>query len=98
MQRIEVDPSKPLGEQETLIDMTDSEIEAATAMAASLEISVNKNSAREFLDKSDITILRCTENQIPVPAEWATYRASLRAIMISGQGDLPTQPPYPQGT
>ena len=54
--------------------------------------------AQAALDQSDITILRCAENQVAVPAEWATYRKSLRAILASGTGTIPPQPPYPAGT
>ena len=54
--------------------------------------------AQAALDKSDITILRCAENQVVVPAEWATYRKSLRAILASGTGAIPPQPAFPAGT
>lgn len=58
--------------------------------------------AQAALDKSDVTILRCTENGVAVPSTWATYRAALRAIVRATIGDatqpLPTRPAYPSGT
>lgn len=58
--------------------------------------------AQSLLDKSDITILRCVENNVAVPSSWATYRANLRTIVSSKTGDpsvaLPLHPAYPAGT
>jgi hypothetical protein len=56
--------------------------------------------ARAALTKSDTTILRCYEHAVPVPADWAAYRATLRTI-ISGPATtapLPVAPPRPAGT
>jgi hypothetical protein len=61
-----------------------------------------QTAARAALDRSDVTILRCIENGIAVPADWAAYRAALRAITAAPGGDatnpLPAQPAYPAGT
>lgn len=57
-----------------------------------------KVEAQAALDKSDLVALRCFKNGVPFPAEWATYCAALRAIVVSGVGPLPTQPTYPQGS
>lgn len=58
--------------------------------------------AKNLLDKSDMTVLRCVENGIPVPADWAIYRKALRAILSAQTGDpskeLPTCPGYPSGS
>lgn len=55
--------------------------------------------AQAALRESDITIMRCYEHGVVVPAEWATYRAALRAI-VSGTSTqaLPAAPGYPVGT
>lgn len=61
-----------------------------------------QSEAQQFLDKSDVTIARCTENSVSVPSEWRAYRISLRAIISAPTGDstqsLPTRPEYPSGT
>lgn len=58
--------------------------------------------AQSLLDKSDLTIIRCGENQVAVPAAWETYRKALRAIVGASTGDptapLPTRPNYPANT
>ncbi len=57
--------------------------------------------ARLALDKSDITILRCFEHGVTVPAEWTAYRAALRVIAGGGETTntpLPATPAYPAGT
>ncbi|OPY03780.1 MAG: hypothetical protein A4E60_00077 [Syntrophorhabdus sp. PtaB.Bin047] len=67
----------------------------AARAAAALKIL-----AQEALDRSDITILRCYENAVTVPAAWQTYRTELRAI-VSGTSpatELPARPEYPEGT
>lgn len=54
--------------------------------------------AQSALDKSDVTIIRCMENDTSVPVEWAQYRETLREIVASGTGNVPAQPAYPKGT
>ena len=53
------------------------------------------------LGESDKTMLRCLENAVPVPAIWAQYRKTLRAIVGAASGTpgaLPAVPAYPAGT
>lgn len=79
---------------------TAAELQAAADAAA---WTTYQAQAKAALDASDMTVLRCVENAIAVPTEWATYRASLRAIVgATTVGDptqpLPTKPAYPAGT
>ncbi len=61
-----------------------------------------KIDAQALLDQSDITILRCAENGVPIPLEWAEYRSKLRSIVSAHFGDpileIPKRPEYPEGT
>ena len=61
-----------------------------------------QGNAQMALDKSDRTILRCSEYGVTVPAAWITYRAALRAIVGAASGDasqaLPKRPVFPAGT
>lgn len=58
--------------------------------------------ARALLDKSDVTVMRCVEHGIAVPAEWSAFRTALRSILSASTGDasqaLPTRPAYPAGS
>lgn len=58
--------------------------------------------AVQALSASDTTVLRCYENGVPLPKEWADYRKALRGIVGVTAGDatqpFPTQPAYPEGT
>ncbi|MEX3635941.1 hypothetical protein [Paraburkholderia sp. BR14320] len=74
-------------------------LEAIDAFNAREAWAVLQDAAMAALRKSDITVLRCYEQQIQVPAEWRTYRAALRLIVSAPSGDaaagLPTMPAYP---
>ena len=54
--------------------------------------------ANALLGKSDVTLARCYENGIPLPAEWVTYRQTLRSIVVSNMGTIPSTPAYPSNT
>jgi hypothetical protein len=56
--------------------------------------------AKLALDLSDITMIRCFEHSVAVPAAWTAYRATLRAIVsgTSTTAPLPAMPAYPAGT
>lgn len=74
----------------------------AAAAANAAAWTIYQLQARALLDASDVTVLRCYENAVSVPAAWATYRRALRAIVGASSGDptqpLPTRPAYPTGT
>jgi hypothetical protein len=57
-----------------------------------------KAAAKAALDASDLTLLRCVENAVPVPAEWRSYRIVLRQIVSTGAGAMPACPAFPAGT
>ncbi|EEF26835.1 conserved hypothetical protein [Ricinus communis] len=82
-----------------LVAPTESEVSKRQAAGA---WSSYQASAKTELDSSDLTILRCYENGIPVPSEWATYRKLLRAVIGAASGDptqpLPMRPQFPAGT
>lgn len=60
-----------------------------------IEIGTERDRARAALAASDVTLLRCLEEGIAVPEAWATYRAALREVVRTGDGPLPTRPPWP---
>lgn len=66
------------------------------------ERALSVQQAQAALDKSDITILRCFESDVTVPADWREYRAALRGIIVASENSdalkLPAVPEYPPGT
>lgn len=60
-------------------------------------IDNSANEARQALEESNTTILRCVENGITVPVSWRDYRKALREIITDGTGTLPIRPEYPIG-
>lgn len=53
------------------------------------------NYAKFLLSKSDVTLLRCVERSIPIPASWQKYRDSLRRVAVAKSGAVPVTPAYP---
>ena len=74
----------------------------ATVPTAAQLWGVYQAGAQVLLDKSDITVMRCFEAAIALPAAWVTYRKALRAIVGATSGNptavLPATPEYPAGT
>lgn len=59
-----------------------------------------RGASQVALDAADITMIRCVENSVSVPASWATYRKALRAILNGSDNTsttLPIRPAYPDG-
>jgi hypothetical protein len=58
-------------------------------------VAVLKAQATESLKASDIQVLRCYEQGIPLPAAWMAYRSALRVTASTGLGVLPSRPEWP---
>lgn len=84
------------------VEISEAEALALQAPTAAKLWADYQSKALSALDKSDITMIRCIEKGVSVPAAWATYRAALRAIISAASGDasspLPVRPSYPAGT
>jgi len=83
-------------EHEALIPVGYTEITKDRYDALNASVT-KKTQAQALLSASDITVLRCYENSVPLPASWVMYRKELRNI-ISGTsiaGTIPTRPAYP---
>jgi hypothetical protein len=70
------------------------------AAPAALPPPDTRAAAQIALDKSDVTVGRCYEHGVAVPAGWTDYRAALRAHVSGGPTAvaLPVAPAYPAGT
>ncbi|MBB2999638.1 hypothetical protein FHX57_001969 [Paraburkholderia tropica] len=83
---------------------TEAQMEAALPeMVAAQALAGFQQDALAAIAKSDITLLRCIEHGVSIPAEWVTYRAALRVIISAPAGTttitgLPTRPAYPSGS
>jgi hypothetical protein len=74
----------------------------AVAAEAAAHLDDFKQQALAAFPSADVTVLRCVEHGIAVPAEWVAYRAALRTIISAPRGTvvtgLPVKPAYPAGT
>lgn len=63
--------------------------------------AARQKEAQAALSESDITVLRCYENAVPVPKDWVAYRKALRGIVGAEAGnpndEFPQQPARPEG-
>jgi len=88
----------PLG----CVKISQAEADVLLAPTAAQLWTAYQAQAQAALDKSDVTIIRCAESNVRVPAEWTAYRKSLRSIIAAYKGDpakpLPVRPEYPEGT
>jgi hypothetical protein len=63
-----------------------------------IEAAQLKSDALEALKKSDVTVLRCLEHGVQIPAAWVEYRTELRQVANGELATMPTQPDFPAGT
>lgn len=97
------------------IELTQDEIAAFDARDATVEVQqfaqariaaweTRQRNARLMLAASDLTVLRCIEHGVALPAEWIAYRAALRVAVTApdngsdATANFPIRPAYPQGT
>jgi hypothetical protein len=52
-----------------------------------------KGAATHALKASDVVVLRCYEENEPVPQEWVTYRKQLREVVAGRLAEMPQAPP-----
>lgn len=57
-----------------------------------------KGQAFSALSKSDLVAIRCVKAGTSFPVDWWEYVTALRTIVNGGDGPLPAQPEYPEGT
>lgn len=84
------------------VEISEAEYLILQAPAAAKLWADYQSKALSALDKSDVTMIRCIEKGVAVPAAWGIYRGALRAIISAASGDalvvLPARPAYPAGT
>lgn len=71
---------------------------AAPAQTPAQIAAAAVESAKSALTDSDITVVRCYEHSVAVPAEWTAYRTALRSVVNGTSDTLPAKPTYPAGT
>ena len=113
MKKAIIDCSKPVGEQEVIVDLTQAEIDAANQSYLASQAEALKQQALSALDKSGITLDRIDEAvslglttlTAPDVVEFMQYRRNLRAVVRGESAVLPSHPTnadgsikYPVGT
>ena len=92
----------PAGCVEITQAQADALTSAANAPSAAQVWAAYQLTAQDAIDKTSVTLERCFENGIALPAAWVEYRKALRAILSAKSGDataaLPARPAYPAGT
>lgn len=76
------------------VEISDDDPRAVAFLAAPLL----RRQAQALLELGDRVATRCVKAGIAYPDDWRAFDAVLRLIAISGAGDIPTQPPFPEGT
>lgn len=70
--------------------------------SAAQKLVLIKTAAFQALAKSDLTVLRCFENGVTLPAAWRAYRNTLRALVNEIEWSdtlvIPPEPTYPEGS
>jgi hypothetical protein len=93
-------PTKNIGGLRYLLTQQEIDDKAAedAANTSASALRQKKKTAMEELDKSDMVAIRCLKAGVPFPQEWKDYVTALRLIVATGEGSLPEQPVYPEGT
>lgn len=73
---------------------------ALVAYTPPAPIADTRLAAQTALTASDVTVIRCYEHGVAVPAAWTAYRTALRSIVggTASTTPLPVKPAYPAGT
>lgn len=80
------------------INLTSDEIAAQALLVQQSTTQQLIQQAQQQLDVNDKVAIRCFKAAIAYPAEWYATDVTLRAIVSSGTGSIPTQPAFPIGT
>lgn len=94
--------AKLVGDSWVLEDLPSDLVDDAANRPSADPVVVLRSLAMSALSESDITVIRCAEAGVQVPAAWRDYRSALRAIVsaqsVSESTQLPPRPEYPPNT
>jgi len=62
------------------------------AERAEMEKAVFLGQVSDLLKQSDVTVIRCGEDGVPVPAAWKAWRSHLRQLQRDGAGEIGDPP------